>query len=451
VDKFVAHRDQPIPQLTSARPDVPERLDLVFQRAVAKRREDRYQSMIDFADALSEFHRTAETTRLVTSSARITEQEQAAGTEPGRAADATRGRSWVRAIAALVLVGAAAVLGVYSYVETGKRPAADLGAVSLAEGELRTDPGRVKAVAFSPDGRWVLSAGGDESAAGAPVGTVRIRRVEDDEVVQTLRGHGSVVQSMAISADGRYVLSGGGRGGDIADDSADFSVRLWNWETGKEIHRFDSHTGQVRCLACSPKGLYAVSGSRDGTIRLYDLQAREEIRQYGKEQNDELGEVLSVAFSPDGRQILSGHWDVVHLWDFQTGEHVQQFVGHDGPVRSVSFSADGQRALTAGTDETIRLWSCETGKELAQCAGHDKPVACATFVLGGRCILSAGADGTVRLWDVSSRKEIQSLQAHIKPINSIAVAPDGRRVLSGSEDRTVRFWSLQISGTPPTD
>src|SRR5439155_6341691 len=82
--------------------------------------------------------------------------------------------------------------------------------------------------------------------------------------------------------------------------------------------------------------------------------------------------VVAVAFSPNGRSALSGSWDgTVRLWDLETGKELRRFTGHSGAVDSVALSPDGRRALSGGNDRTVRLWEVETGKELRRFAGHE--------------------------------------------------------------------------------
>jgi WD40 repeat protein len=161
-------------------------------------------------------------------------------------------------------------------------------------------------------------------------------------------------------------------------------------------------------MAVSPDGSRVLTGTRDGLIQMWDPRNWQEVRRLGRVDRA----VLSLAFAPDGRTALSGEGKcersddssgtdegVVRLWDMPTGEKIRTFHGHAGPVYSVAFSADGNYALSAGTDKTVRLWSLDTGRELRRFEGHLSTVRSVTFSPDGYLALSGSLDRSVRLWD----------------------------------------------------
>ncbi|MBE9030531.1 WD40 repeat domain-containing protein, partial [filamentous cyanobacterium LEGE 11480] len=111
----------------------------------------------------------------------------------------------------------------------------------------------------------------------------------------------------------------------------------------------------VWSVAFSPDGKRIVSGSRDATLRLWDAQTGQPIGQPLKGHSNP---VLSVAFSPDGKRIVSGSWDkTLRLWDAQTGQPIgQPLKGHSNSVWSVAFSPDGKRIVSGSSDKTLRIW-----------------------------------------------------------------------------------------------
>jgi WD40 repeat protein/serine/threonine protein kinase len=245
--------------------------------------------------------------------------------------------------------------------------------------------GRLGAVAFSPDGRLALVACCDHTA--------RLLDVATGKEAGRLEGHKALVAGVSFSPDSRFALTAGGTW--HSNTEQDNSVRLWDVATRKELRRFDGHTARVCTAVFSPDGRFVLSASADKTVRLWDAKTCEQLRTF--EGHTSL--VVCAVFSPDGRQALSSSWDkTFRLWDVATGEELRKFDGHTDKVMTVAFSPDGRRALTASEDGTVRLWDLATGKELYRCTGHTDRVHTAVFSPDDRYALSGSKDGTVRLW-----------------------------------------------------
>jgi WD40 repeat protein/transcriptional regulator with XRE-family HTH domain len=244
-------------------------------------------------------------------------------------------------------------------------------------------------------------------------------------------GHTSRVWSLDFSADGATFLSG----------SRDETMRLWDVATGEELRRFEGHTSTVMDVAFSPDEATALSGSWDTTMRLWDVATGEEIRRL----EGHTDAVMSVAFSADGATVVSASRDgTLRLWDVASGEEVRRFAGHEGAVNSVVFGPDGQTILSGSRDETVRLWDVASGEEVRRFAGHTDAVMSVAFSPGpGRLqALSGSFDGTLRLWDVASGEEVRRFAGHTAPVWTVAVSFDGRYAVSGSFDTTLRLWDV---------
>lgn len=163
-----------------------------------------------------------------------------------------------------------------------------------------------------------------------------------------------------------------------------------------------------------------------------------------------LGNVLSVAFSPDGRQLATGDTDCqVRVWDTDTGQLLQICRGHANWVRFVTFSPDGQLLASGGADHTVRLWQAESGVGVKTLSGHSHEVFAVAFSPDGQLLASASGDGTVKLWEVRHGTCCQTLRGHQDWVRSLAFLPSSDlaqnripswQLVSGGIDGCIKLW-----------
>lgn len=192
-------------------------------------------------------------------------------------------------------------------------------------------------------------------------------------------------------------------------------------------------------VACSPDGRLLASGHY-GLIRLWDLETGIErllLKGHG-------GIVWSLAFTADGKTLASGSWDkTIRLWNVGKGTERLVIKGHSKGIRSVAFAPDGKTLASGADDATVRLWTVDTGAERRVFEGHSKGVWSVAFTASGKTLASGGEDTTVRLWNVSTGTQRRILEGHSEGVWSIAFTVDGKTLASGSNDQTVRLWNVR--------
>ena len=273
----------------------------------------------------------------------------------------------------------------------------------------------VTSVAFSPDGRSILSGSWDH--------TLKLWDAATGKVLRTFEGQPEAVNSVAFSPDGRGVLAA----------SVGSSMKLWDIATGKLVRTFEADfSGTENAVVFSPDGRSVLSGNGDSTLKLWDVAKGRLVHVFVGHARA----VMSVAFSPDGRSVLSGSADcTMKLWDATTGKLLRTFQGHSEWVTSAAFSPDGRAVLSASEDGTLKLWDVATGKHLRTFEGRS-----VAFSPDGRSVLTHGSDATLKLWDVMTGNLVRTFEGHSAGVTSVAFSPDGRSVLSGSSDAKLRLW-----------
>lgn len=267
-------------------------------------------------------------------------------------------------------------------------------------------------------------------AAGSDSGEVRLWH-EDGQLLRLIHSaHTDLVNALAFSPDGQYLSSAGG----------DTAIRVWHVESGALHLALQGHTDSVTSFAFAPDGLHLVSGSDDGTMRLWDTSTGICIRVFDNPHDG----VVRVAWSPDGSLVASGGVDQkIRLWETQTWTSTQTLAGHTHWIQGLAFSPNSQRLASASRDQTVRVWDVTNGNMQAVLQGHSDFVRVVAWSPDGQIIASCSNDNTIRLWDVQSNTQRGLLLGHTNVVCSVAFTPNGNHLLSGSEDRTLRLWESE--------
>jgi len=178
---------------------------------------------------------------------------------------------------------------------------------------------------------------------------------------------------------------------------------------------FTGHTSWLLSAAYAPDGRTVLTGSADGTARLWDTRTGQEIRRFTTDTG-----VVAVAYAPDGTRVLTGGDAGARLWDLQTGAAVGSLAQHNGNVNAAAFAPDGHSVLTGNDDGRAYLWDISGapnapnwGREVRRFPGHTAPVLAVAFSHDGRSVLTSSGDGTARIWRTAYQDTVRDLCARL--------------------------------------
>ncbi|KAM9966277.1 hypothetical protein ACTFIR_006482 [Dictyostelium discoideum] len=262
---------------------------------------------------------------------------------------------------------------------------------------------------------------------------------------QVLRGHEDLVMSVDVSADGKHIISG----------SRDKSAMIWDLEKKESIAQLTGHTGVISCVALPKKpstSMFAITASDDRTIKLWKgFSTTSSSNDDSKKKDKKISasvtkiahekDINSISIAPNDKIIATASQDsYVKLWNVNNLEPITSIKAHRRGVWHVEFSPIDQCFLTCSADGTIKIWSLSDYTCLKTLEGHKGSVLKASFISFGMQIVSVASEGLIKLWNIKTNECLNTFEGHESKIWALSVAKDQERFITGGSDSKLIAW-----------
>jgi WD40 repeat protein len=336
--------------------------------------------------------------------------------------------------------------------------------------EGNVDEPVINSVAYSPDGKYIVSCSNN--------GDIQFWNAKTGEENNTWKSYDA--EFAMFSPDGKHILIGTEEG----DIEIEYFSEWYNtYKKSNEVVPFipegetyrscnitlEGHSESVECATFSPDGENVISGSLDGTIKIWSLNTGNCIQTLGWGADG----VSSVAYSPDGKYFVGAGSKMVEeefitekgdtvfgftpeigdikIFDAKTYDCVKTLKANDsGWQVSLAYSPNGKYIISSTGGKTIKMWDVEKGECVKTLEASAGSVSCLAYSPDGKYIVSGSnqpysekPDNNIRIWDAESGKCILTLEGHTKGVRSVAFSPDGKHVVSGSNDNTIKIWEIK--------
>ncbi len=291
---------------------------------------------------------------------------------------------------------------------------------------------RVKAMAFSSDGKLIATAGNDNIAI--------VRDTYSGKILSQVSHDGQDVNALCFSLDGQLLATG----------SNDDTARIWEVASGRLITRLN-HTGDVNAVAFSPNGQYLATASSDKSALIWEFRGVRPIARLPHQAG-----VEDIIFSPDGKYVATRSGNISRIWEVPVKITEVAIIPKSIDIKQtnlvtdITFSPEGRYLATACLDGKARLWDVNDGNQVATMNHKENtPVNAIAFSPKGEYLATAGGDGTARVWNLSTDQEVQPMK-HPGAVQTAAFSPDGQFLATTSVNNIVKIWNTDNS-TPRTD
>lgn len=300
-------------------------------------------------------------------------------------------------------------------------------------------------VTINNSGEWL-------AFGSSKLGQLLVWEWQSESYVLKQQGHLDSMNALTYSPDGQKIIT-------AADDGR---IKVWDVESGFCIVTFTEHTGGVTACEYSKRGNVLFTASLDGTVRAWDMVRYRNFRTFTAPSRVSF---TSMAVDPSGEVVVAGSIDTfkIHIWSVQTGQLLDRLAGHEGPVSSLSFSADGNSLVSGSWDRTVRVWNIFSRAQTSEALQLQSDLLCVAFRPDGKQIAASSLDGQLTFWsveeavqegvvdgrrDVSGGRKLTdrrtaAASAATKAFNTVTYAADGSCVLAAGNSKYICLYDVR--------
>jgi WD40 repeat protein len=355
-------------------------------------------------------------------------------------ADTERRRGWLLTAGFLVALFVAIGLlfhGCRKPLDTTNPTPTEDDPVSSPEQKVQEEGQTTPATPAEPVRTLTVSRNGSILAASGPGGRVRLWSIATGKDLPVLENpEADRIQVLSLSPDGQVLACGCGK-----------NILLYSLPDTRHLHTFAAHEQEVRSLAFTPDGRLLLSGGADGFLKLWSVHERK-----ARATLANLYSAVNVlAVTPNGETLVSGSGFLkgdLNLWSLPGGASLRRLPGHERSVTTLAVSDDGT-VLASGANGQVRLWSLPEGKPVAQ-IDNTARVNDLAFLPGAELLACASEDKVIRLWCVPEGKAAKTLTGHRGPIQALGSIPGkSQSLISAGRDGEVLVWDLGTGRSRP--
>ncbi|GCB19685.1 periodic tryptophan protein 2 homolog [Aspergillus awamori] len=281
--------------------------------------------------------------------------------------------------------------------------------------QLSVSQSNIDCVTINKSGEW-LAFGSSQH------GQLLVWEWQSESYILKQQGHLDSMNALAYSPDGQRIVT-------AADDG---KIKVWDVKSGFCLVTFTEHTSGVTACEFSKKGNVLFTASLDGSVRAWDLIRYRNFRTFTAPSRLSFS---SLAVDPSGEVVCAGSPDSfdIHIWSVQTGQLLDQLAGHEGPIVTMAFAADGSHLVTGSWDRTVRVWSIFGRTQTSEPLQLQADVLSVAFRPDGKQVAASTLDGQLSFWSVENAVQVGGV--------------DGRRDVSGGRKITDRQTAANAAGT----